>query len=453
MKSGDLRYLDSCRSLIEAKLDWGPGSEWTTSDFEELSELISTDTGTSLGATTLKRIWGRVKYESNPSRHSLNILASYVGHSSWRSFQKHIDEHHQVKLAQPGESKLLSKAGPQEDVSPVPPFLESSPEKPDFRWKNTARNWGFIVVLLAALAVTVGILNGGNPVQAFSSTAGVQFSSRKVTTGLPNSVVFSYQLAGIDADSFFIQQSWDARLRDRITAEGTEFTSIYYYPGRFSAKLIANDTVLKEHDLIVPTDGWLGIVDQEGRVPIYADLEPESTSRGLRASSDWVDENLPGLKKGEYIFNLFNVGGFQPFSSSSVLLQSSMKVTVDAGYAVCKHSSVVLIGQTGRVAIPFAIPGCVADMYLVASDNEVSGRENDLSSLGADLSNWTDISIELKDRMVIVSINEKPAYQVAYTEEIGDVIGVRFRFQGEGEIRNMSLSDGLNESAFSGSQM
>ena len=61
----DEHYLTLCRKRIEEKIGWGSSTDWSTQDFEELSEQIYEATGRPISATTLKRIWGRVKYESS----------------------------------------------------------------------------------------------------------------------------------------------------------------------------------------------------------------------------------------------------------------------------------------------------------------------------------------------------------------------------------------------------
>jgi len=89
-------HIQECLSRIEKKLNWGPGSEWTNQDFELLVEEIFNKTGTNLSLTTLKRIWGKVDYQSQPSSSTLNVLAQYLGYSHWRDFQNHLSEKDQA---------------------------------------------------------------------------------------------------------------------------------------------------------------------------------------------------------------------------------------------------------------------------------------------------------------------------------------------------------------------
>src|SRR6201993_2881697 len=78
--------------LYEEKTGWGDSSQWSNQDFLQLSELIREKTGVMISHVTLKRIWGKVKYESLPNTHTLNTLVQYLGYENWRDFSvKHTE--------------------------------------------------------------------------------------------------------------------------------------------------------------------------------------------------------------------------------------------------------------------------------------------------------------------------------------------------------------------------
>ena len=58
----------------------------TTTAFVSLSKDIWSRTGETLSPSTLKRFWGYVTTRTNPSVSSLDILARYVGFSSFSAF-------------------------------------------------------------------------------------------------------------------------------------------------------------------------------------------------------------------------------------------------------------------------------------------------------------------------------------------------------------------------------
>src|SRR6185436_20572241 len=78
--------IGRCLAAIEKKLGWGDPANWSKGDFEKLSEIIQEKTGVTLSLTTLKRIWGKVKYDNNPTVTTLNTLAQFLGHENWRCF-------------------------------------------------------------------------------------------------------------------------------------------------------------------------------------------------------------------------------------------------------------------------------------------------------------------------------------------------------------------------------
>ncbi|MGB5820903.1 MAG: hypothetical protein WBG90_15565, partial [Saonia sp.] len=68
------KLVQSCLLQIEEKLNWGSSSLWHNDVFVELSEVIHEKTQVLLSPTTLKRVWGRVDYKSDPSISTLNTL-------------------------------------------------------------------------------------------------------------------------------------------------------------------------------------------------------------------------------------------------------------------------------------------------------------------------------------------------------------------------------------------
>ncbi|HEY1056610.1 MAG TPA: hypothetical protein VGE24_15795, partial [Emticicia sp.] len=91
-----------CKKLIEEKLGWGNSEKWTNQDFEDLSQRIFEATAITLSPTTLKRIWGKVKYDSAPTVTTLNTLAQFIGFEHWRAFrQNHFPKNGHTGIEEP----------------------------------------------------------------------------------------------------------------------------------------------------------------------------------------------------------------------------------------------------------------------------------------------------------------------------------------------------------------
>jgi hypothetical protein len=74
------------KRLFEEKTGWGDSDLWNNQDFMELSVMIYEQTGIALSHVTLKRIWGRVRYDSLPHTSTLNALVQFLGYRNWREF-------------------------------------------------------------------------------------------------------------------------------------------------------------------------------------------------------------------------------------------------------------------------------------------------------------------------------------------------------------------------------
>ena len=134
--------------------------------------------------------------------------------------------------------------------------------------------------LLVGLGLAI-IVAGFFILQGFNKSAkklnlpeNILFTADKtVTSGVPNTVMFNYDIKNIEADSFFIQQSWNPRNKVRIDPANNYLSSIYYEPGFHRAKLIVNDSIVSIARVHVKTDGWLPIVqyDVRNNLPLYLD--------------------------------------------------------------------------------------------------------------------------------------------------------------------------------------
>lgn len=179
-ESGDRNVLAICLARIEQKLAWGASSSWVTQDFEQLSEQIRLATGVSLSVTTLKRIWGKVRYESAPTLSTLNALSGFLGYANWHSFKQAI----QPVAVQP---------------SPEPPVSLTTVQP------THVQRWLILGLIVGVSGLVAFFVQQQEPRVLHSGD--FLFRSRRVTTGLPNSVIFTYDVTKAPTDSVFIQQS------------------------------------------------------------------------------------------------------------------------------------------------------------------------------------------------------------------------------------------------------
>jgi hypothetical protein len=400
-----------CRHLIEEKLGWGNSDGWTTQHFERLSDQIAGETGALLSVTTLKRVWGRVKYNSVPTTTTLNVLALFVGFPTWLDFQQSRNNRTPIQEEAPSESRADALTTPRFSIR--------------FRWQV----W---VALGVGLLIVLAFVRKRDGVEHLSP-ADFSFSSQPVTEGIPNSVVFRYNATAAPSDSVFIQQSWDTRRRQWVPRDGHEHTSIYYYPGYFRAKLVVDGQVVREHDLHILSQGWVVAVHQEP-VPVYFS-QAETIRNGILSLSEETmrGQNIamqPTLPHIRYR----NVPMLKGLRNDNFVFETRIRNDFRQGSAVCQRTQIVLLCQNDVFLIPLCAKGCVGDLSLFLAGHLASSTHTDLSAFGCDLSQWVDVRCEVRNKRVRLWINGKQAYEAEFPNEASPLVGVSYDIEGTGSV-------------------
>ncbi len=396
----EYKFVQKCLLEIEDKLGWGNSSSWHNDVFIELSETIQQNTHVLLSPTTLKRVWGRINYASAPSISTLNTLSQFAGYVNWRDFKN-----------------------------------KAKTKKPSWLAQKVTANIGVIVgsaALMTLVFISLYSMIGRSKPQVIDAED-IQFTSQPITEGLPNSVVFDFNLKSIKSDSILIQQFWDKTKTIRIRNNQQEqATGIYYYPGYFRSKLLVDGEIIKEHDLFIKSYGWLGTIDYKP-VPKYFD----STNLSLHTT---ILKEI--ANSTEYIGSSYHfVKDFGDVSGDYINVQSSVQNLYRDKWAVCQRFRIVILGTQGALSIPFSIPGCVSDIGLMLNERYWSGKEHDLSAFGIDISTPRDIGISINNKQVHITVDHKVIFKDYYKQSIGKFVGIRYRFLGAGEIVNLNIKD------------
>lgn len=401
-----------CRARIEQILNWGDSTLWTNSDFELLSDKIFEKTAVRLSISTLKRIWGKVKYDNSPTAATLNALANFLGYPSWRDFEA---EHNKTTPA---------------SAQAAPPELPKKTNRVLVRALT-------MTALIVAATVTVLLLVKGRSPHRFDPSLAV-FSHREVSDDLPNSVVFDYDVSSYDADSVFIQQSWDPTRREKVSLTGKQHTSVYYQPGYFQAKLIVNDTIVKQDIVWIKTKGWKGIIEAEP-TPIYVSDADIKQNGKLGFTSKLLHE-----KTSSPVFNqrgamLQNVKDFN-VDVSSFDFEALLKNNSTPEESICRRIAVYLLTTDGAIIVPMSTKGCISELGILTLNGWKSGKENDLSAFGCDFNQMEKLQLAVHDSVFTASLNDKVVFTEKEKNVGGKVVGIRVVFEGAGEMEYAKLN-------------
>lgn len=415
------RFIQLACEAIEKKLGWGTSEDWTSEDFNHLSDQIFEVTDLRLSSTTLKRIWGRVKYSATPHTTTLNAIALFLGYKNWRAFR----QDYLVDLRDN--------------------FAESIPKNPSrlfFSFKTIRFKIISSIVGVSILAISWILWANTQADRATwispEALAEVQFNSQIISRGLPNTVVFDYDFGSIEGEVFQIQQSWDRSKRVIVEQKKGAVSTIYYYPGYYRAKLVVDDQIIKEHDLYITSDGWMGAIDKEP-MPRYLLPEELILDDHLRIS-DVVGASITQTKPEWLSFAYLK--DFENLHSQGFTLETTFRHSLQTGDNICQQTRVQVIGTNGLLSLPFVIPGCTGKVRLFLNGQSVRGESNDLSAFGCDFSNMQDLKLTVEAGEMTVWLNRTIIFKTLLEQpDFGDIVGVRYRFLGNGEVGHVRLSN------------
>ena len=458
----DDSLIRQVKKMFEEKTGWGNCEDWTNQDFLQLSELIRDQTGITISHVTLKRIWGKVKYDSLPNTHTLNTLAQFLGYDNWRDLAAKnqpvaeipapkIPTVHTRSFADaqliPGPPDHNAGASP-ESPPEAPAALVPSPAAPTQTTPSPAahtqttpprrKTWLFAIPLLVILLILL-FLHGQQPAP---QAGDYKFSSKKVvSSGLPNSVVFDYDASRSPDDSVVIQQSWDTSRRVKVSKNDHQYTSVYYYPEFYHATLQVHGKVVKTHSLLVKSDGWLPLVEQDP-IPVYFKKEDAIHDGRISLSLDQIrKKNIP-LQPSVPTVLFANVGDFGEIYSDHFVFETSLRNEYAEGSAACQITKIYLLCEGSAIWVPLCAKGCISNVDLYFTYFYTSGKREDLSAFGVDFKNDVKLRIESDSGRAKILINDQLAYTVPRHIIRTKIVGIDFAFQGTGSVDYVYLSNG-----------
>jgi hypothetical protein len=399
-------------SQIEARLNWGDAANWQGGDFRRLGEKIFERTGVSLSESTLRRVFGKAAYPHLPSETTLNTLAIFAGYSGWRAFK----ERSPVAVGG-GEVKAVDTAVKRKINLP---FLGAT-----------------IVLLILAVVCFSFYWHNRHPK---IDLAGCSFSGKSMTRSIPNSVVFTYHVPAGEVSPVYIQQSWDPTRRFQVPAGGSTYSSVYYRPGFFNAKLIVGSKVVKEFPLVVSTDGWSGMI-LHLPVPVYLEKREFQTDSMIVLGVDRISAHHIDPEPQAPEVQFYNVGNFSPVALKDVRFSALIRSNFYKGSGACMRAHAILITDGIPVTFALSARGCVATLRFFNGTNLVDARTTDLSGFGADLHNWVSIGCRADSGKLVMLIDQKPVYSCPLPPTAMHVLGIGFGFEGGGAVKSISLSE------------
>lgn len=402
------KHIEACFQRIEAKLGKGPCSNWDTHDFTALSENIQEETGTLLSVSTLKRLCGKVNYSSRPNKTTLNALANYIGFKEWDAFSNYCND-------KPGKGEKEGKA--------------------NFSMKSLI---AFLLLGIAFLSsVFLAVRKNDTPYDPDDFA----FNGRSVTTGLPNSVVFRYDASAADEKAKIeIQQDWDESKRVLVNKNDSVSTSIYYRPGYFKSKLVVDETIVREKDILIPTSDWVGVIETDS-VPIYLDSGDYRSEKGLSIKADSLKKYGVDPRASRTPVGLYQIRDFGALYTTDFEMTASIRNDFKSGKSQCQTAQIVIVHEDGPISIMLTDKGCISDIMLHAFDKTIDGKKTDLSGFGVDFTDFVEVKCISKDGKLDIVIGKQPIFSFDVPDIPKKIVGLSIHFEGAGTVQHVAFKN------------
>ncbi len=410
--SSDWELLEEVKHQVELKSGLTDRQSWTQKDYDFLSFYIENETGCRLSVSTLKRIWIR-QYHRLPHISTLDALTQVAFATNWQ----------QLKA---------------ERLSGNVSTIGSPKSQRKYKLKPNTKKIAVAVLLLLPLILVFYSMQEVLKKEDTNHEE-VDFSYRKtVDNALPNTVVFTYDIEEVQAEDFFLQQSWDRSRKVEIFKGTTERTDIYYIPGYFTAKLIADDRIIATTPVHVTYEDWFIAIRQPMSNIITFGKE------------HWLAENYLALDdqkiiaKGIDINQKFQQAFYQvrDFGLDGDNLTHKTTFRMAPLEAVdCPMISIHIQGVYGYYWVMLGNKGCGSELFVTVGDTQHNGKTEDLTMLGTNMYAWNDVEIRTQDKNVVLKLNSENVFSTSYKESVGPVMEISYFFDGIGMIDNVELQD------------
>lgn len=417
----DRDYIPLYRTLVEKKFLLGTDNgKLKQRDLEYLGQMIEEKSRVRLSISTLKRLW-RNDVNQLPHPSTLDALVSVLEFKDWQDFKKL----NTAQLNDNGDHSTVHKKG--KAFRPLPIVV------------------GICAIVLTTVVIMLQGFNKKNSSVTVKGDVGFR-SDKAVSSGVPNTVMFHYDLTGVQADSFFIQQSWNPRDKVKIDPANNYYSAIYYTPGFHFARIMANDSILKYTKVHIKSDGWLPLVKYDLREKKHFYLDAKATRSNGRLQVDNRILEQGNVETGkDFFLRYYNVRDFKGVTSTNFDLETRLRCqplsATKASAIPCPQMELMLITEENVFFVPVTTKGCIGQLELLIGEVYKSGKDTDLSALGTDPFEWQTLRIKNVNKSATIFLNGSVVHELKYSQDFGDIKGMIFTFTGPGDVDYVRIRD------------
>jgi hypothetical protein len=114
---------------------------------------------------------------------------------------------------------------------------------------------------------------------------------------------------------------------------------------------------------------------------------------------------------------------------------------------LCPYVAIEVYGQRNFMLLKSTPKGCANLALLWLSERALYGKETDLSPIGYDVMQWTEVELVVRNKQATIKINGQEAFSMSYRQSLKMITGLSFISNGLCEVDHLSLV-GLDGKAF-----
>ena len=430
-------YIRSYCKLIEERKDWGPIDEWRYSQFRVLAEELKAITGVSVSYMTLTRILQKKEFKRSPQLATLNALANYFDFDDWDSFCQAFPAE---PLTSEKQSTSENQATPIKTGNGLSPMLV-----------------GFTSIAILLLVVVYLVQRPQKP--SVSKKDEVVLSVLNEDPQVPEMLSFRYKVPG-DGFYFWIRpSSWkpdsiynlaipDKGLKALNAEDSTLLLNIdgTIRPGPYDGLIVKDGQIFARVAVNMGSKDWVNLVYVRSRQkkpkmrfrPIFT--APVKNEEGLLLVSPQIQEDI----RNNYIEKTYEINYFlaRDFSidANNLQFETRLKNTFPDEIVNCKYLRVTLLTTNGMLEIPLVQKGCKSLLRLWVSEYQGSYKDRTMDQYEKEVLGWEHIAIQTENNIASIYLNDQLIDQIAYHVPLGELKGIRFKFDGNGAIDFVQLS-------------
>ena len=408
--------LDKCKREIVVKYLGIQQYSLKHSDFVRLSEEIKSETGVLISVSTLRRFFDD-NYSGLPQMSTLDAFAKYLGYKNWTDYNKQENTKH--KAARP--KKTIRIRTTQQTTSII----------------------GFVIIIIMVSVIVYFFVFPQKPDYSKAVFSLAPFDS----TQMPVTVVYHYNLKNTQCDSAEIWPLGWGGDRFKVDLNDTVAAYTYTWPERFEPKLVINDSTIISHTIQLYTNGWRAAISnyQETFYVKYFDQEEVYHGGSMNITKELLARNNISLRDIDLTaFN--NFGNFQKINGDSFNLESRVRNTLLTRTEKSGSLNLTVYFDHDFLTLNIVLennPFVKQNMKIF--EKTFSNDKSDLSFLQANLEKWQNINIKTENKHFYLTLGESVVYETEFTTSPGKFYGIRYLFNGLGEIDYVKVTNANGE--------